>query len=123
MVRLSLNLNKMQRIGTKRLPRYKDGLLRCYRCGEYKPPEEFHQDKARKWGRQKVCRSCRSSHDKGYQREYYLRHRETLVAYKRDYYRSHKDAIVAYQRDYYRRHREARLAHKRDYYRRHRRQG
>jgi len=60
-------------------PRLKGGLLRCWACGEYKAPEEFHKDKAKKYGRSTECRAYKGSYDRDYQKLNYLKHRDRLL--------------------------------------------
>ena len=57
------------------LPREKDGLLRCFLCGEYKPPEEFYNDRTKPYGKYSACKACTGAYQRDYQKRYYQLHK------------------------------------------------
>jgi len=50
--------------------------LKCYRCGEVKPADEFAWRRRRKLQRDSFCRPCRSA----YGREHYLANKQRYIA-------------------------------------------
>ena len=51
----------------------------CFRCQQYKDINEFHRNKHRYDGKAQVCKVCRTSYERDYQRQYYLDHRDKLL--------------------------------------------
>ena len=49
------------------------------------------------------------------QREYYLKHRDKMLAYSRKYIKDHPEKVKEYQREYYLKHRDKMLAYSRKY--------
>ena len=40
--------------------------LKCTKCGEEKPINEFHKNKSRKTGRHNQCKTCKYAQDKAW---------------------------------------------------------
>ena len=84
----------------------------CTRCGEEKPLDEYHRNKALRDGRQAYCKSC----VKAYRAEW--RERPEVQAqqaeYKAEYYSQNRDAILARQAEH--RARPEVQAHQAEYY-------
>ena len=80
------------KLGQSKIPKEKDGLLRCWHCGIYKPPEEFGIDRSDKYGRCDICKTCGSEYVAPYQRYYYQQHRDELLPKHRE------SAKASYQR-------------------------
>ena len=55
--------------------RERQGLLRCYRCGEFKCPTEFNWRRKARGERDSHCRPCRAD----YKREHYERNRQAYI--------------------------------------------
>jgi hypothetical protein len=72
-------------------------LIKCYRCGELKPPEAFAWRRRNVGQRDSFCRPCRAQ----YKREHYLAHRQRYV----DQARKNKQRLAlertAYLVDYF----------------------
>ena len=43
-----------------------NGLLRCGKCKQYYPTENFNKDKSNKYGYQNVCKECNKKQAKNY---------------------------------------------------------
>ena len=67
----------------------------CTKCGESKPLDEFHRDKARRDGREPRCKTCRRAQAS----EYYAR--ADVKARKSEYYSQNRDAILARKAEYW----------------------
>lgn len=81
-----------------------ENLLRCSKCGEWKPPELFVIDRSRKTGRSSWCRKCHgqvcAARDaanpegrKQRSRNYYARTRDARAAHARAYRRANPDLM------------------------------
>src|SRR5699024_10920349 len=76
----------------------KGGVVKtCKACGESKPLDEFHRDKARRDGREPRCKTCRRAQAS----EYYAR--ADVKAHKAEYYSQNRDAVLAQKAEYYQR--------------------
>jgi hypothetical protein len=49
--------------------------MRCYRCGETKPVEEFARDRSKASGRKSLCKAC----DNAKSKDYYAANRERVI--------------------------------------------
>jgi hypothetical protein len=69
---------------------------KCVTCKEAKPVTDFSRNKARNDGLQATCRAC----NKEYQREHYLKNKESILNRHAIYRETHKEEIRAWQHDY-----------------------
>jgi len=63
----------------------------CQRCGKEYPPAS---------NRQKYCADCRPAVTQEYNRQYYLRNSEEIIARVAQYKENNRDTYDAYQREY-----------------------
>jgi 5-methylcytosine-specific restriction endonuclease McrA len=71
-------------------------LKRCRVCGESKPLDQFHRDRARRDGRQTICKACGTVHE----RKRYADNREAFAVYRRQQYAKNRDEALEYSRQY-----------------------
>src|SRR5690625_2577563 len=72
-------------------------MLRCSKCGEWKPDEEFHRHKIKsRRGRRPDCRLCVSAH----QAQHYAENRERKLEYQKRYNAENCERRAEYMKQY-----------------------
>lgn len=79
----------------------------CSACHELKPLTEFHRSKAKKFGRNNICKKCASK----YAKQYHLTNRESEQKRHKEYYHNHKEQKCVYNKIY---NKKYRLNHKKE---------
>jgi len=69
---------------------------KCPRCGEIKPLSSFNKNKARKDGRQSICRICQRLQNK----QYYQDDPDKVLQYAKKYYQGNRGRILRRQKEY-----------------------
>jgi hypothetical protein len=67
-----------------------NGLMRCYRCKEDRPEEEFHRNASKPRGRSDYCRDCKNGARRGRSPEAKRKERLAWRAKNREKYRAQK---------------------------------
>ena len=73
-------------------------MLRCSKCGEWKPDEEFHRDRSRTYrrGRRTRCRLCQ----KAASAKHYAENRERYAEHYKRYYAESRERLAEYRKRY-----------------------
>ena len=89
---------------------------RCSKCGKVKSVTEFYKETASPDGLFRWCKTCARI----YQKVYYKRHREELVAKQKVYDKEHREKIAAQRKVYRDKHRKKLAIYARAHYKEHR---
>lgn len=88
---------------------------RCRVCKEYKPLEEFPNNRCRKDGKGVECKKCNCDRAKDYR----MKHPEWKAEYDKKYREGHREICTRHMRKYRERNRELLLSKKRKWYKDH----
>src|SRR5690625_4008033 len=89
-------------------------MLRCTKCGEWKPDEEFYRDK-NKHNRRHRGYYCRLCH-KASTRQRYAENRERIAEYHKQWYAKNRERRAEYQKQWYAKNRERRAEYQKQHY-------
>jgi len=103
------------------------GTKKCPRCGEIKPLSSFNKEKARKDGRQRICKICQRLQNKEYyqnnrdkvlqrDKKYYQGNRGRILRRHKEYRQNNPDKVLQWQKEYYQNNRDKELQRHKEYH-------